>query len=367
MSERIKGEGMAIPKKEKFTNIETLRGMVVLLVVLGHVIGSSPDGGMQIPHSSPIRYIYVWINFIQMPLFTAIAGWVYALKPVYDKNLVPLFVKKKAVRLLVPMASVATIYFLLQYFIPGTNQKGDLSDIWRIYVFPYTLYWYLPSLFLMFLIQLGYDLQWGKERSVNKWLIFLIIAFILRTISVENLFYDEDALLRRSIPNLFSFKGALTQLPFFILGVGIRRFKNELYTKKLNILYIIIAIAGVVSLQLRYFHLADPRLCDAFKPIGVSGCLFLLLNQHYSNAFLTWLGKYAYTIYLFHGFATSGVRIGLEQLKIAFPAVIFPVSTAAAIGVPVIIEWLSDRFKLTKLLFLGKYSFAEDKRRKKVE
>lgn len=338
----------------KYTNIETLRGMVVILVVIGHVIGSSPDGGMQLDYTSRLRYIYLWINFIQMPLFTAIAGWVYALRPVYDREFAGAFIRKKVIRVLVPMASVATLYFLIQYFVPGTNQKSELTDIWRIYVFPYTLYWYLPSLFLMFMIQLCYDLRWGKEHSVKRWCVWLGIALVLRTLVADNLFYLENALIPHSVPNLFSFKGALTQLPFFVLGVGIRRFKPEIYKPSLNKIYMLIAIAGIVMLQMRWFHIVDQRICDAFKPIGVMGCLMLLLNQNYSNRCLTWIGAYAYTIYLFHGFATSGVRIGLEYLNVEWPVVIFIVSAVAAVIVPVIIERISDRFVLTKFLFLGK-------------
>lgn len=337
----------------KYSNIETLRGMVVILVVVGHVIGSSPDGGMQLDYSSRLRYIYLWINYIQMPLFTAIAGWVYALRPVYDKELAPSFIRKKAIRLLVPLASVATLYFLVQYFVPGTNQKSELTDIWRIYVFPYTLYWYLPSLFLMFMIQLVYDLCGGKELSVKRWAVWLGIALILRTLAADNLFYLENALIPHSVPNLFSFKGAMTQLPFFVLGVGIRRFKSEIYTPNLNKLFILIAVAGIVMLQMRWFHVVDQRICDAFKPIGVMGCLLLLLHQNYSNRFLTWVGAYAYSIYLFHGFATSGVRIGLEFLHLQFPVLIFVLSAVAAVIVPVIIERISDRFVVMKFLFLG--------------
>lgn len=66
---------------KKNLSIETLRGIAILLVVIGHVIGSTPDGGMKIDFPHPLRYLYVWIDYIQMPLFTAIAGWVYALKP----------------------------------------------------------------------------------------------------------------------------------------------------------------------------------------------------------------------------------------------------------------------------------------------
>ena len=98
----------------KNLSIETLRGIAILLVVIGHVIGSAPDGGMKIDFPHPLRYFYVWIDYIQMPLFTAIAGWVYALKPFSVKIGFAEFVRKKALRLLVPMAVVGTLYFLVQ-------------------------------------------------------------------------------------------------------------------------------------------------------------------------------------------------------------------------------------------------------------
>lgn len=60
--------------QEKNLSIETLRGIAILLVVVGHVIGSGPGGGMKFDFPHPLRYLYVWIDYIQMPLFTAIAG-----------------------------------------------------------------------------------------------------------------------------------------------------------------------------------------------------------------------------------------------------------------------------------------------------
>lgn len=67
--------------KPKVAHIESLRGIAILLVVIGHVIGSTPAGGMKIDYPSFWRYLYIWIDYIQMPLFTGIAGWVYALNP----------------------------------------------------------------------------------------------------------------------------------------------------------------------------------------------------------------------------------------------------------------------------------------------
>ncbi|MEG2790790.1 MAG: hypothetical protein RSA98_04265 [Odoribacter sp.] len=50
-------------EKEKNQSIETVRGMVIVLVVMGHVIGSAPDGGMKIDFPSSWRYLYLWIDY----------------------------------------------------------------------------------------------------------------------------------------------------------------------------------------------------------------------------------------------------------------------------------------------------------------
>ena len=167
---------------EKNLSVETLRGIAILLVVVGHVVGSGPGGGMKIDFPHPLRYLYVWIDYIQMPLFTAIAGWAYALKPFSASSGFGSFVRKRALRLLVPMAAVGTLYFLVQYLMPGTNNKGELSQMWRIYVFPYTIYWYLPSLFLIFVVQWWMDSRKWMDTP-GKWAVCCMAALILSRIN----------------------------------------------------------------------------------------------------------------------------------------------------------------------------------------
>lgn len=189
---------------EKNLSVETLRGIAILLVVVGHVVGSGPGGGMKIDFPHPLRYLYVWIDYIQMPLFTAIAGWAYALKPFSASSGFGSFVRKKALRLLVPMAAVGTLYFLVQYLMPGTNNKGELSQMWRIYVFPYTIYWYLPSLFLIFVVQWWMDSRKWMDTP-GKWAVCCMAALILSRIN--------DVWILHEVPDLFSFKGALGNCP----------------------------------------------------------------------------------------------------------------------------------------------------------
>jgi fucose 4-O-acetylase-like acetyltransferase len=146
-------------KKEKDLSVETLRGAAIILVVIGHVIGSGSDGGMQVKDDSFLRHFYYTFEYLRMPLFTVISGWVYALHPASLKFLDD-FIIKKVRRILLPMIFVGASYFLLQFLVPGTNKKGDLTEIWKILVFPYTLFWYLPSLFLVFLVTSIIDSCW---------------------------------------------------------------------------------------------------------------------------------------------------------------------------------------------------------------
>ncbi|MEI6899039.1 MAG: acyltransferase family protein, partial [Bacteroidota bacterium] len=105
-------------------SIETLRGMGIMLVLAGHVIGSGPSGGMQVDNHSFLRYFYhSCIEYVQMPLFAAISGWVYAIQANRKESLsrgelslsrgelslsrgelsLSKFISKKAQRLLIPM------------------------------------------------------------------------------------------------------------------------------------------------------------------------------------------------------------------------------------------------------------------------
>ena len=81
--------------KQKSCHIETLRGIAILLVVLGHVIGSTSEGGMKVANDSFFRYLYDLFVNIRMPLFTVISGWVYALHPVKADN-ISIFLRRRS-------------------------------------------------------------------------------------------------------------------------------------------------------------------------------------------------------------------------------------------------------------------------------
>jgi glucans biosynthesis protein C len=155
-------------KTKKDLSVETLRGIAIILVVMGHVIGSKSDGGMKVPDDSFLRHLYFTFQYLRMPLFTVISGWVYALRPARLDKLGD-FTIKKIRRILIPLIFVGGTYYIVQSIVPGTNFSYELKDIWRIVIFPYTFYWYLQSLFIVFLIVSVID-SYNLAQTFNKWM-----------------------------------------------------------------------------------------------------------------------------------------------------------------------------------------------------
>ncbi|MEO3181526.1 acyltransferase, partial [Parabacteroides distasonis] len=115
------------------------------------------------------------------------------------------------------------------------------------------------------------------------------------------------------------------------------------------------AIVGVLSLQLEWFYPAVSKdlLYGLTRPLWVMATLALLLSQSYSSRLFTWVGSYAYIIYLYHGFGTSGGRIILNRLGVSSEILIFMFATAMAIFIPVILQRIANRNKILRFLTSG--------------
>jgi hypothetical protein len=145
---------------------ETLRGIAILLMTAGHVIGDTGSAGMQVADDSAWRHFYVSLQFLRMPLFTVISGYVYAIRPV-EAGVAGTFLRRKLRRLLIPMVTVGTAFFLLRMLLP-THHPGQLSDIWRIYLYPYAHFWYLQALLLVFVVVVPLE-RLGALESLAGW------------------------------------------------------------------------------------------------------------------------------------------------------------------------------------------------------
>lgn len=330
-----------MPIKNKDLSVETLRGIAIILMVAGHVIGTSSQSGLRLDDDSLLRYFYYSFQYLRMPLFTVISGFIYALRPLNSVEQLKPFILGKYRRIFVPLIVVSTLFYLFRVITPGTNQSDNISDILYIYVFGYAHFWFLQAVLTIFLFVAILEV-FHLLSTPQRWLIFFIIGTLLY------FFF-------RFKVNIFSINQAFFLLPYFLLGYALNRYAHIIFSKR-NIIFMLLIFICAYTLQ-QGIYFADIKVSGlrermlAFA-VGISGitCLFYIKK---SVSILVWMGNYAYGIYLFHVFGTAGVRIVLTKMGIDNIPILFTSSLMAGLFFPILLELTLGRYAFFRRYFFG--------------
>jgi hypothetical protein len=332
---------MSITKPEKDLRIETIRGLALFLMVAGHVIGSAGDQGMKVSDDSVLRYLYDSLVYIRMPLFTAISGYVYALRPVTSASSLPRFYQGKFRRILIPMIVVSTLFFISQTLVPNTNSKPEWSDIFSIYFFSYAHFWFLQSIFCIF-VMIALMEKFSLLSSIRNYMIIMCVAL------VASLHYEI-------FPDFFCIYKAIQLLPFFLLGLGLYRYADQLNTWGKQ-LFLGVALAVLVVIDQAYLWgqmlLTDREMDYIGTALGLAAIYMIITHRVYFKP-LAWLGYFSFEIYLFHVFGTAGCRIVLNKLAIHDVWITFTISMILGLLLPVALKKAVGRINVLNLAFFG--------------
>jgi glucans biosynthesis protein C len=327
--------------QKKEHSIETIRGLAILMMVAGHVIGNKSTSGLTVEDDSMWRFLYFLVGN-PMPLFTALSGYVYALKPLSRDHIAKFFIQKSQ-RILLPMVSVATLQYLFNVFTPNVNNTVYLNDLWRIYIFPYAQFWFLQALFLVFVFVAVLE-YYQLMSSFRGWLISSAIVSVI--------YIAANSFLQL---NFFSFSGFLYLFPFFIFGLGIKRFYRLIFKKQVLLIFLFIMLFAFLLQQYNWFKpviklLILNRLLNYV--VSITGiCLLFYIRK--PIGFLTILGYSSYCIYLFHVFGTAGSRVFLQIFGVENRLIIFIIALALGMAMPMIVEKFIVRSKVLRKFFLG--------------
>jgi peptidoglycan/LPS O-acetylase OafA/YrhL len=331
-----------VEKAEKDASIETLRGLACVLLVMAHVIGENALGGLRVPHDSIFRWYVDSFAYLRMPLFTFISGYVYAMRPLTDIVNWPDFIRGKARRLLLPMVIVGTFLALLQTYGPGVNEPLQIPwYLWNIV--PISPFWFIWSIFWVFAVVTLIDaVADARKRTALLVTVGVVMA-------------SANALLPESHLNVVGWRTTLYLGPFFIAGLLASRFSwrtasvlsRTLVVASLAPLLLVtqLGVLGVIAF-------IPPRESLIATVTGVVGCLSLLLTRWKWRP-LTFIGKYSFTIYLFHVPAAVASRVLLSHAGVHQIAVLAAVCVIVGIAVPIVIETRCRKNRWTSLLILG--------------
>lgn len=240
-----------------YKEIDVLKGIGIILVVLGH---------LKLPNEMT-KFIFSF----HMPLFFFVSGFVFKPKNSFD------FIRDKFKRILVPYFVFSAITFLL-YYIPNYSNSelnvidfviGTLLGVSDDYYLSWNVVlWFLPSLFF---INVLFNFLYNYKNTY-----FIIVALFIISLS----FLKDNTTL--FLP--FHIGSALIMIPFFILGYLLK----QQYPKFISILknkeIILILLSLLIFLIGTIFSYNNDKLPDV--RIHIIGDVFLF----YTGALLTILG-----------------------------------------------------------------------------
>ncbi len=333
---------MTILQTKHDAGIETLRGLAVLLMVAGHVIGVDDESGLRVPDDSWWRHVYYTLAPLRMPLFTGISGFVYALRPASGQGW-SRFMGGKLRRLLIPLLVVGTAFISIQMLVPETGTQLGPRELARALIIPYAHFWYLYALAWVFLLVGTLD---AFGRLQRRWQLLLLLAVALA--------------LRATGPLATPVLGiwhAQYLLPYFLVGLGVQRFPLRRGWSHVLVLFGLGA-AGMALYQGHWFgrqgssDLERYAVTTLLGAVGISGCL------HYRVSWrpLAVLGSFSYGIYLMHVFGTAGARILLQRAGVESLTVLAVAGLVAGIALPIAVERAIGRRPWLVLLLLGRRS-----------
>ncbi len=333
-----------------------IRGIAIVLVVIGHVIGNEKKTGIRQMYDSDLvglRWLCEFIYTFHIPVFFIVSGVAYAVFSKKDISYLK-FAKSRLIRLVIPLLCWAPLTLIFQSLSKGV--QFSFIDIVNSVIQPYFIFWFFHA--LLFVSTLHFIIY----KIFKNDLLYLLIAICL---FIGSLYFQETQLLQ--IYGYFNI--------FYAFGLFIARFlpKANLAIEKLSTVLTFILMFWCVALMLiiNYLIGVDYSLLVKFFN-GIIGFILMYIIANFSsnkvgkvgNALIYkvkdsffYLGKASMTIYVLHIPFGSGTRVILQKIfSITEPHLHFLLGCAAAImGSVLVHKVLCDRSKLFR------YSIGESK------
>ncbi|MGG7152312.1 acyltransferase family protein [Clostridium neonatale] len=326
--------------KKYYKEINIIRGIVVLFVLLGH---SFPDFETGMTHFYALLITRFCYSF-HMGLFFIISGFLETSKLLCLEVNFKLELIKKAKRLLVPYLVYSFVTLgLKQIFNVYANNSFSIKDVWKIFIGinPNGGLWFLWALFLI----------WGIAFCMFRYfknIYFLIMLGII--LHILNLFFSFGFLYP-----------ILRYFVFYTIGMIIYKnypkYKNMLKT---NIILPIISLCIVMFFSVlsslgiikEQFYLIS-SLFGSYAIWNIS--IRISAKDSFINKMFNLFGDYSYDLYLLSYFAQMSVRtIFARMFNLEYWIVVLLMFVFGIIFPYVLSKYFLRKNKYTSLFFLGK-------------
>lgn len=262
-------------EKERLSWLDVLKGIGIILVVMGHIYSNS--------------IIFNWLYSFHMPLFFFAAGCVYKNRSVY------IDIKRRIQTIVVPYFSFGFINLIYWYFIEKRFRNSSMGLRENIFGLLFGQYdyldfnvhlWFLPCFFTTVVL---FNFLYNKLGEKITYIIVILMSILYIFIPIPKLFWGID----------LSFK----YMAFYAVGVSSQKIlkKNNVNNRNNKASQSIIAIILlIINFCLSYWGLTTGIMWFITAQIGVIGVTIssLIINK---NKLLEYLGKISLIILCMHG------------------------------------------------------------------
>ena len=268
---------MTNPRKI-YTEIDSLKGFAIFLVVLGHAIIYFPVNLHEIPWCN---VLFTMLSGVHMPLFFAISGFCFSYRGNYRD-----FLTKKIKRLLVPYFLFNLLDLAPRALLPQlVNRPQGMLESVRDILLQGGAYWFLYTLFIIFAFY-PFLYRW-QAKSRSRRILVTVLCLVLSLVRIPT--------------ELFTLNLVSGYLFFFNLGVQIKLSDIPIFDfKLLKGCKLLPLAAAILWVGLLFSPWAGPL--EVFVSLlSVILCCFLARWKVFQALFKEF-GKFSLQIYLLNGF-----------------------------------------------------------------
>ncbi len=329
-----------MPKKY-YQEIDMLKGIAIIMVLLGHAVIRFPINLHEVPIT---KAMYDWVETTHMPLFFLVSGFCFS----YKRETAGYwgFIKKKIYRILIPYLTFNALDVVPRALLSSlVNRPKSISESIESILLYGGEYWFLYSLFSVFLIFPLVD-RVIKKRPVLQG-VAITICVVLKFVP--------------GLPKVLLVKRTVYHLLYFVIGyvlkqhIGFNEIKSRVENHK-RISLTIWACCIALWIALIPLYVLDYKqvygIGLAFVGITWSTIVVILMTGKAIRHWLSEFGKYSLQLYLLNGYTLVLSRTILVQvLHCNVPVVIVTVNLFVTLLVGFwITRYVLNKFKLTKKL-----------------
>ena len=333
--------------RTRITWIDLVRGVAIVLVVLGHIITNGQSSG--ILQENLWLKVHDIVYSFHMPLFFFISGYLAKYVKEEFKTNTKRFLRKE-ICLIIPYVVFSFLYLTSKVLFAGSCavvHSTSLSELFYIGIKPIGEYWFLYALIVFNIV--GYMIDVINIISKGKEFRFLLLI-----IWIIGIAYSFTRILGDI--SLSGLSRCLPYLHYYIAGNIVKEFRL-IHEKILNEWVSLgLGLISVILLYYKLFRGLSNNEMTIFTAYIIISFIISVFAQCECKS-MEYIGSNTMPIYLLHVFTIVVFKICWDRLNLNAEVLFVFFSTIISVAMPLIVyEYIIAKIKpMDFLIYPGSY------------